>query len=101
MAAMKDDAFVKLQVKRNNEARAALTKTFETLGYAVSPSDANFILVDVRRPPEHFQAQCRELGVLVGRPFPGLKTHSRISFGTPEEMERAAGVFKQVLSKTA
>jgi histidinol-phosphate aminotransferase len=71
------------------------------MGFTVFPSDANFILVDVKRPPDEFRAACRERGVLVGRPFPGLKAHSRISFGTPEEMARAAAVFKAVLGKPA
>ena len=101
LAALKDEALVKQQVQRSNEARASMTRTFQDLGFTVFPSDANFILVDVRRAPEDFQAACRERGVLVGRPFPGLKTHSRISFGTAEEMQRAAAVFKAVLSRPA
>jgi len=101
LAALKDEALVRQQVQRSNEARASMTRTFQDLGFTVFPSDANFILVDVKRAPEEFQAACRERGVLVGRPFPGLKTHSRISFGTAEEMQRAAAVFKAVLSRPA
>ena len=101
LAALKDEALVKQQVQRSNEARAAMTRTFQDLGFTVFPSDANFILVDVKRAPEEFQAACRERGVLVGRPFPGLKTHSRISFGTAEENQRAAAVFKSILSRPA
>ena len=97
IAALKDEALVKQQVQRNNETRASVTKLFGDLGFTVFPSDANFVLVDVKRPPEAFQAACREHGVFVGRPFPGLKTHSRISFGTSDEMVRAAAVFKSVL----
>ncbi len=100
MAALKDEGLVRRQVQRNNETRGLATRTFQNLGFTVLPSDTNFILVDVKRTPEEFQAACRERGVFVGRPFPGLKTHSRISFGTAEEMQRAAAVFKAVL-KTA
>ena len=99
MAVLKDEALVKLQVQRNRETRASLTKMFQDLGFTVSPSDANFILVDVKRTPEEFQAACREHGVFVGRSFPGLKTHSRISFGTAEEMQRATTDFKTVLKR--
>lgn len=101
LAALRDEGLVKQQVQRSNESRASITKVFQDLGFTVFPSDANFILVDVKRPPDEFQAACRERGVLVGRPFPGLKTHSRISFGTAEEMQRAAAVFKAVLGKPA
>ena len=100
LAALKDAALVRQQVQRNNETRAATTRTFQDLGFKVFPSDANFILVDVKRSAESFQAACREQNVFVGRPFPGLPTHSRISIGTAEEMQRAAAVFKAVLAKS-
>jgi histidinol-phosphate/aromatic aminotransferase/cobyric acid decarboxylase-like protein len=35
---------------------------------------------------------------MVGRPFPPLTTHARISIGTMEEMRQAAGVFREVLA---
>jgi histidinol-phosphate/aromatic aminotransferase/cobyric acid decarboxylase-like protein len=35
--------------------------------------------------------------VLVGRPFPPLTTHARISIGTADEMRRATEIFKRVL----
>jgi histidinol-phosphate aminotransferase len=101
LAALGDETLTSAEVRRNREARAATARIFEDLGFKVHPSDANFILVDVRRQTADFQTACKEKGVLVGRPFAGLPTHSRISFGTPEEMKRAASVFKAVLSKPA
>lgn len=100
LAALGDEAFIAQQVQANRATRASTTKMFQDLGFKVFPSDANFILVDVQRKPEDFQNACRERGVLVGRPFPGLKTHARITLGTAEEMQRAAAVFKAVLTKT-
>lgn len=97
LAALADQALIREQVAANNLTRAITARGFEELGFKVFPSDANFILVDVRRKPEDFRAACRERGIAVGRPFPGLDTHSRISIGTPEEMRRAAEVFKAVL----
>jgi histidinol-phosphate/aromatic aminotransferase/cobyric acid decarboxylase-like protein len=41
---------------------------------------------------------CRKEGIAVGRPFPPLTTHLRISIGTMEEMQRAAEVFRKVLA---
>lgn len=101
LAALADEAFVHQQIAANNQTRAIAAKTFEDLGFKVFPSDANFILVDVQRKPEEFQAACRARGIAVGRPFPGLPTHSRISIGTAEEMQKAAVVFKAVLAKKA
>ncbi len=101
LAALRDEGLVRTAVQRNKAARAAASRLFEDLGFKVFPSDANFILVDVKRPAGDFQAACKKQGVLVGRPFAGLKTHSRISFGTPEEMVRAGAAFKAILSQPA
>ncbi len=99
IAALGDEALVRDQVLQNRAARAATVKVFQDLGFTVYPSEANFILVDVKRRPDEFLVACRERSVSVGRPFPGLKTQARISIGTADEMQRAAVVFKAVLAK--
>ena len=82
---------------RNAEARAFTVKRLEALGAKVPVSHANFVMADIGRDTVAFAAACRERGVAVGRPFPPLSTHSRISIGTAEEMQRACDVFEQVL----
>ncbi|MEO8360430.1 MAG: aminotransferase class I/II-fold pyridoxal phosphate-dependent enzyme [Vicinamibacteria bacterium] len=101
LAALGDTSLVRLQVQETKAQRAAVTRTFQAMGLTVFPSEANFVLVDVKRKPEAFQAACRERGVLVGRPFPGLESHSRISIGSSDEMRQAFEVFKAVLAQTA
>jgi histidinol-phosphate aminotransferase len=54
-------------------------------------------MADIGRDTVAFASACRARGIAVGRPFPPLNTHSRISIGTLEEMQRACGVFEQVL----
>ena len=44
-----------------------------------------------------FRDACAKHDVLVGRVFPPLTTHTRISIGTMDEMQRAVQVFKQIL----
>ena len=34
--------------------------------------------------------------ILVGRPFPPMLTHLRVSVGLPEEMDRFMGAFKEL-----
>jgi histidinol-phosphate/aromatic aminotransferase/cobyric acid decarboxylase-like protein len=41
------------------------------------------------------------MDVMVGRPFPPLKTHLRVSVGTMDEMRAATEVFKKVLAAPA
>ena len=98
IAALEDETLLRGQVEANRLTRASTVKFFNDLGFAVAPSEGNFILVDIQRKPDAFQAACKAQGVLVGRPFPGLATHSRITLGTAAEMERATAVFKAVLA---
>jgi histidinol-phosphate aminotransferase len=97
MASLDDTAYFQRQQALNRDARARVTKALTEIGYAPVPSQANFVMVDVRRDVRDFGAACRERGVLVGRPFPPLATQARISFGTPDEMTRAIAVFTDVL----
>ncbi len=83
---------------RNHDVKEMTRRAFEQLGFRPGPSDANFIMVDIRRDVKEFQAGCRKLGVLVGRPFPPLNTYARISLGTDAEMRQAIEVFRRVLA---
>jgi histidinol-phosphate aminotransferase len=91
-------AHIEQERKRNAEVRRWTTGWFTKAGFAVAPSAANFLMVDIRRDAKAFRETCRERGVEVGRPFPPLLTHSRISIGTAEEMQRASEVFRAVLA---
>jgi histidinol-phosphate aminotransferase len=93
-----DDEHVARERKANREARDFTQRFFESLGYKVTPPQTNFLMVDVRRGAKEFQDACRKREILVGRPFPPLKTQARVSIGTMEEMQRAVEVFRQVLS---
>jgi histidinol-phosphate aminotransferase len=73
----------------NREAKAYTRKAFEDAGFHVLPSEANFVMVDVRRPVGSFASACREAGVSIARSFPPLHTHARITIGTMDEMRRA------------
>jgi histidinol-phosphate/aromatic aminotransferase/cobyric acid decarboxylase-like protein len=101
LAVIADESLIREEVRSNREARSAITKSLQDLGFNVLPSDTNFILVDVRQKPEDFQAACKKSQVIVGRPFPGLPSHARISVGSVEEMKGAALVFKSVLTQKA
>jgi histidinol-phosphate aminotransferase len=86
---------------RNREAKAFTRSFFESAGYTVVPSETNFFMVDIRRDVRQFRATCTERGVRIGRPFPPLLTHARITIGTMEEMQAATAVFRDVLAAAA
>jgi histidinol-phosphate aminotransferase len=101
LAALADEAETRHQAELNNRTRATTVKFFESLGYPVVPSEANFVMVEIQRDAAAFQEACKAKGVSVGRPFPPLKQHARITIGTPEEMQKAMEVFRAVLAVPA
>jgi histidinol-phosphate aminotransferase len=84
--------------KKNHDAKIFTAKAFASLGYEVIPSDANFMMIDIKRDVKAFKAECIKKGVAVGRPFPPLDTHLRVSIGTMAEMQKAVDVFRSTLA---
>jgi histidinol-phosphate aminotransferase len=97
LASLGGDGHVARERKLNREARAFTQSFFQRAGFAVARSETNFVMVDIRRPIDEFKKACEARGVAVGRPFPPLTQHARISIGTAEEMRRAVSVFADVL----
>jgi histidinol-phosphate aminotransferase len=98
IAALKDGAAVSRNQALNREVRAFTMRAFEQAGYRVAASQANFVLVDVRRDVKGFIDACEKRGILIGRPFPPLTTWARITIGTRQDMEKAMPVFMDVLA---
>lgn len=84
--------------RKNHEAKLFTAKAFTGMGYEVIPSDANFMMVNIKRDVKAFKAECIKKGVAVGRPFPPLNTYVRVSVGTMAEMEKAVEVFRTTLA---
>jgi histidinol-phosphate aminotransferase len=97
VAALKDTASQAWVKKTTLELRGKTTAALQTLGYTVVPSDANFFMVHLRRPVQPVVDEFRKKGVLVGRPFPALPEHLRISVGTADEMGRFMTAFKEIM----
>jgi histidinol-phosphate aminotransferase len=73
----------------------------KTLGYESIPSDTNFFMVHLRRPVQPVIAAFEKKGVLVGRPFPPMNEHLRVSVGNPDEMSRFKVAFKEIMGAGA
>ena len=93
-----DSARIAEEKKKNHDAKVFTAKAFTSMGYEVVPSDANFMMIDIKRDVKAFKAECIKRGVAVGRPFPPLNTHLRVSVGTMPEMEKAVEVFRTTLA---
>jgi histidinol-phosphate aminotransferase len=80
----------------NKEARAFTVAELEKMGYNVIPSQANFIMFDCKRPVVPLIQAMKEQNVHVGRLFPALPNHMRVTIGKKTEMESFIATFKQV-----
>lgn len=98
VAALKDTASQASVKKITIALRTRTTAELTGMGYSVIPSEANFFMVDVRRPMQPLIAEFRAKGVLVGRPFPPMNQHLRVSVGTSDEMMRFVSAFKEIVA---
>jgi histidinol-phosphate aminotransferase len=97
VASLKLSGYADRERQRNSEARSYAVQVLTDAGYQVVPPQANFLMVDIRRDSKEFLEACQARGVAVGRPFPPLTTHARISIGTLEEMREAMAIITSVL----
>jgi histidinol-phosphate aminotransferase len=100
-ASMNDTENMKKQKALNRDTRAATRQAFEKAGFTVLPSEANFIMVDIKKDVREYQNACRAAGVMIARPFPPLNTYARITIGTVEEMQKATPIMLGLLQQPA
>ncbi len=82
--------------------RNKTTRELEAHGYPVIPSQTNFFMVSLEgRTVQPVIEEFRAKGILVGRPFPPMLNHLRVSVGLPEEMDRFTKTFKEIFPKKA
>ena len=95
-ASLKDTA-AQAEVKSKVMAlRKKTTSELNALGYETLPSETNFFMVSIGREVVPVIEEFRKKGVAVGRPFPPMTTHMRVSIGTAEEMDRFMKAFKEI-----
>ena len=84
-------------VSCNRRERARLCGALSELGFRVAPSQANFVLVDVKRPARAVYDALLQQGVIV-RPFGNLPTSLRVTAGLARENERFLAALREVLA---
>ena len=99
VAAIGNERHVAQEIERNEAVRRATRKFFHDAGYEDTDSQANFVYVDIRSSNEDFKKACRECGVRIGGGSKLYPERARISLGTMAEMERAFGVFEDLLKE--
>jgi len=82
----------------NSEAKTFVTGELDKMGYKQIPSQANFIMINVKRPVVPLIQAMKQRNVQVGRLFPALPNHMRVTIGKKTEMETFLSAFRQVMA---
>src|SRR6185503_6269844 len=83
--------------RRNAEVRDETIAALGARGLRVIPSQTNFFMIDLGEDVRLTIAALRERGVRVGRFFPTLPTHLRVTVGRREEMQAFLAAFAAVM----
>jgi len=98
VAGLADTAGQKKVLDNTLRLRNKAIADIKAIGYEVLPTETNFFMVGVRREVQPVIEEFRKKGVAVGRPFPPMTQHLRVSVGLPEEMDRFMVAFKKIMS---
>jgi histidinol-phosphate aminotransferase len=66
-------------------------------GFAFIPSEANMLMIDGMRPGREVYTAMLRHKIAIGRSWPSLPTHVRVTIGTREEMAKFKAAFARVM----
>jgi histidinol-phosphate aminotransferase len=95
-ASVADAGHVETGRRRNRETRAFVQSGLEAMGYPPIPSETNFLMADLRKDVGPVIAALKQHGVEVGRRFPAMPTHLRVTIGTRPQMVAFLGALRTV-----
>jgi histidinol-phosphate aminotransferase len=98
VAALKDVESMEKVKREAIQLREKTIADLKSLGFASIPSQTNFFMVHLKRPVVPVIEEFRKKQVIVGRPFPPMNEHLRVSIGTPQEMDRFMVAFKEIVA---
>ena len=96
-ASLKAKGLVESRRKIIADIRDETAGFLDKKGFAFLPSEANMLMIDVRKPGRQvFDALIKEK-VAIGRSWPSMPNHVRISIGTRDEMAKFRSAFAKVM----
>ncbi len=97
-ASLLDADLVSTRKQKIAAIRAENLAWLKSQGYAVTPSESNCFMLDVRRPGAEVQAALAKKDMYVGRIWPAWPNCVRITVGTREEMLAFQKAFTEVMA---
>ncbi len=100
-ASLTDKDLIPTRRKIIGDTRTDTLAWLKSQGYAVTPSESNCFMLDVRRPGRQVMAGMAAKDIYIGRIWPAWPTQVRITVGTHDEMMAFRSAFTQVMSTPA
>jgi histidinol-phosphate aminotransferase len=97
IAALDDVEHVQRSRDLNTSERERVTAHLTSMGFSVAPSQANFVLADMKRNGRATYDALLQKGVIV-RPFGNLPNSIRITLGKPAENDRFLQALAEVIA---
>lgn len=97
-ASLNDPNLVPGRKRINTTTRSQVFAWLDSHGYSYIPSEANFFMLDTKRPAKSAIDAMAEQNVFIGRIWPVMPTYSRITVGTAQEMEQFQTAWQKVMT---
>ncbi len=96
-ASLQSRSLVPERRKINQDVRDDVLQFLAKHGYTFTPSVSNKFMLDVRRPGPEVARALAAQKVYIGRSWPTMPTHVRVTVGTRDEMEKFKTAFLKVM----
>jgi len=98
IASLSDDHYSAESYRKNQDVKHLVYSELDKLDYRYIPSQANFMMIDLRREVRPVLKALRDRKVEVGRFFPRLPNFLRVTIGTRPQMESFLGALREVMA---
>jgi histidinol-phosphate aminotransferase len=97
-ASLKDAQLVPERKRVNSAVRAQVFAWLDRNGYSYIPSEANFFMLDAKKPAKPAIDAMAKQNVFIGRIWPSMPTYSRVTIGSAPEMEQFQAAWHKVMT---
>ncbi|KAF1710536.1 aminotransferase [Pseudoxanthomonas kalamensis DSM 18571] len=98
IASLDNPRHLAVRKAENARVREDTIAWLQSRGYACLPSQANCFMVEVPGNPQGFVSRMASHKVFVGRSWPSMPQHVRVTVGTAVEMQKFCQAFDQVMA---
>jgi histidinol-phosphate aminotransferase len=98
IASLKAKGLVESRRKIIADIRTETAEWLDKKGFSTLPSEANMLMIDVRRPGNEVSRAMLGQKVAIGRTWPSMPKSVRVSIGTRDEMAKFRAAFAKVMS---